>query len=422
MKLKFLIPAAAVVLLSGCNDEPVVYSKTEQIEISLSWWGNDVRNEYTIEAVNRFEELHPEIKVNCSYSEWSGYQSRYSTQMVSNTEADVMQINYAWIQEYSPNGDGYYNINKLSSIVDLTNFTGDELDYGIQDGKLNAVPIALNTQTMYINKTIYDNYSIPVPETWDDLFNAAEIMNGKAYPLSMTSKSSWFFIIAYAEQVTGKQFMTIDGKLNFNSDDIQIMLEFYKKLVEEKVIPQVEYFERLEIESGNYAGTVAWLSDASNYCDGAVENGYEIITADYPHTPDTTSGTGWYAKPATMYAVSKNTSYPEESALLLDFLLNSPEMSELQGTEKGIPLSTSFQNYLKENNMLEGMQYKAFTKMNEYSDTIAVISPYFENTDLIDEFRDGCNAVLYDKMNSADKAQELYNRFSEILSESGAAQ
>ncbi len=422
MKLKFLIPAAAMVLLSGCNNEPVVYSKTEQIEISLSWWGNDVRNEYTIEAVNRFEELHPEIKVNCSYSEWSGYQSRYSAQMVSNTEADVMQINYAWIQEYSPNGNGYYNINKLSSQIDLSNFTGDELDYGIQDGKLNAVPIALNTQTMYINKTIYDSYNIPVPETWDDLFKAAEIMNGEAYPLSMTSKSSWFFIIAYAEQVTGKQFMNIDGKLNFNSDDIQIMLEFYKKLVEEKVIPQVEYFERLEIETGNYAGTVAWLSDASNYCDGAVENGYEIITADYPHTADVPSGTGWYAKPATMYAVSKNTSYPEESAMLLDFLLNSPEMAELQGTEKGIPLSMSSQNYLKENNMLEGMQYKAFTKMNEYSDTIAVISPYFENTDLIDEFRDGCNAVLYDKVSSADKAQELYNRFSEILVESGAAQ
>ena len=207
--------------------------------------------------------------------------------------------------------------------------------------------------------------------------------------------------------------MTLDGKLNFTADDIRIMLDFYKQLINEKVMPQVECFDRLNIDSGQYGGCVAWLSDASGYCGTAEENGFEYIVEDYPVTDS--KELSWYAKPATMYAISRNTSYPEESAILLDFLLNSPEMAELQGIEKGIPLSNSAQEYLSENDMLTGLQYDAFLKMADYSESLSVISPYFENTDLIDEFRDGCNSVLYDKISSEEKAQELYSRFNEIL-------
>ncbi|MDD7184388.1 MAG: ABC transporter substrate-binding protein [Ruminococcus sp.] len=418
MKSKiFLIPLLCLSMLcSGCGDNAVITSQTQQTEISLSWWGNDTRNEYTIEAVKRFEKLHPEIKVICKYSEWSGYQARSNVQMVSNTEADVMQINYAWIQQYSPDGYGYYDISTLSDYIDLSNFSEEELSFGMQNGRLNAVPIALNTQSLYINKTVYEQYGLDIPKTWEDIFNASRVMKGEVYPLAMTAKSAWFYITAYAEQRVGKQFMTMDGRLNFSAQDIQIMLEFYCRLINEKVMPQVEYFDRLLIDTGEYAGSVAWLSDASNYCNNAVQNGYEFVVADYPVNETARTGDGWYAKPATMYAISKNTDYPEESALLLDFLLNSPEMAELQGVEKGIPISRKARSYLEENNMLTGMQYNAFLKMNEYSDRLAVVSPYFENTDLIDAFKEACNAVLYNKSDSKEKSVELYNTFNDILS------
>ena len=373
-----LIPVLCIPLLfSGCDDKAIITSNAEQVEISLSWWGNDERNEYTIEAVKLFEELHPGVSVKCNYSEWSGYQARSNVQMASNTEADVMQINYAWIQQYSPDGMGYYDINELSDYIDLSNFKQEELNYGMQNGKLNAVPIALNTQTVYLNKTVYDQYALDIPKTWDDLFNAAKVMKGEVYPISMTSKASWFYITAYAEQVSGKQILSKEGTLNFTPKEFQLMLDFYCRLIDEKVMPQVEYFDRLEMETGKYAGSVAWLSDALNYCERAMENGYEIIVGDYTAGADGKAGDGWYAKPATMYAISKNTDYPEESAMLLDFLMNSKEMAELQGIEKGIPLSISARSYLDETDMLSGLQYDAFIKFSEYSDDIAVVSPYF---------------------------------------------
>ena len=413
-KILLLSLSASMIFCTACEDDIMITPHQEQTEISLSWWGNDSRNEYTLKAVAEFEKLHPEIKVNCNYSEWSGYQTRHKIRMASNTETDVMQINYAWIQQYSPDGDGYYDLNKLKDILNLYNFSSDELDYGMQNGKLNAIPIALNTYTVYINKTIYESYGLDIPKTWDDLFHAADVMNGEVYPLGMNSKSAFFYIAAYAEQMTDKHFLKEDGTLNFNAHDLQIMLELYDEMIRKNLIPQVEYFDKLDIASGKYGGTVAWLSDAVGYCGNAVESGYEMVVADYTTDSGSEIGDGWYAKPATMYAISKNTEYPEESAILLDFLLNSSEMAALQGVEKGIPISSAARTYLSDNDLLGGMQYDAFLKMNEYSDKISIISPYFENESAISAFTDACNMVYYEKASAEDTSVQLYKNLLKI--------
>jgi oligogalacturonide transport system substrate-binding protein len=414
-KIALAAAAAAFCFCTACTGETSVNTQTEQTEISFSWWGNDVRNEYTIAAIKEFEKLYPNIKVKCRYSEWSGYQTRNNARMASNTESDVMQINYAWIEQYSPDGEGYYDLNTLSDYFDLSNFTEEDLSYGMQNGKLNAVPIALNTETVYINKTVYDSYGLDIPTSWDDFFDAAKAMNGECYPISMALKPAWFCCAAYAEQVSGSRLITSDGTLGFTADEIEIMLDFYCRLINENVMPQVEYYDKLEIDSGEYAGTVAWLSDASSSCDGAVENGYEIVVADYTSIDGSLSG--WYAKPATMYAISNDTEHPEESALLLNFLMNSPEMTELQGTEKGIPISSSARTYLEENDMLEGLQYDAFLKLNENSGEVEAISPYFENEELINAFNTACNDVLYEKTTSKKAAESLVKEFTDILNE-----
>ncbi|MDE6780873.1 MAG: extracellular solute-binding protein, partial [Ruminococcus sp.] len=250
-------------------------------------------------------------------------------------------------------------------------------------------------------------YGLDVPQTWDDLFKAAEVMKKDGiYPISGALKSIWLYIITYTEQITGNTFMTDDGKLNFNQDNLQIMLDFYVKLVREKVIPQVEYFERLDIDNGNYAGVIAWVSDAVNYCGNAIENGYEITAADYTADVPKNYGKGWYAKPATMYAVSKNTDHPQESAMLLDFLLNSEDMALLQGIEKGIPLSTAAREYLESEDVLTGIQYEASLKM-ESCTSMEKMNPFVENNTLIDMFAEACNLVLYEHSTSEEAAEKL---------------
>ncbi len=403
---KITAAVCAIVMLTGCS-KPLVTEQIQQTEITFSWWGNDARNKYTIAAIEQFEELHPEIRVRCSYSEWSGYEARNRLQMISATEADVMQINYGWLSQYSPDGLGYYDIYRLSA--DILQFSGDALRYGIIEKHLNAIPIAMNTQTVYINKTIYDSYGLEVPKTWDDLFHAASVMKkDNIYPMSAASKAMWLYLIAYAEQITGKSILNENGRLNFTKEDFKIMIEFYQKLTDEQVFPTIERYQRIELENEKYAGSVAWVSDAINYFGSAIENGREIVIADYTTIDGNQIGQGWYAKPATMYAVSRHTEHPDEAGLLLDFLMNSEEMATLQGIEKGIPLSTAAQNVLRQQDLLDNIQYEASQKMDTCS--LAELPTTLENTDLIDDFFSTCNDVMYDVVEIDIAVTDFYNK------------
>lgn len=391
-----VLACAAIALSSGCSGKTTMTSQKGQVDIEFSWWGNDARNKYTLKAVELFEEMHPEIRVKCSYSEWSGYETRNKVWMTSDTEADVMQINYGWLSDYSADGQGYYDLDQLSDVIDLTNFTKEQMNYGIRNGVLNALPIAMNSQTVYINKTLYYKYGLEIPQTWDDLFTAANAMKkDNIYPLSASSKSMWLYLIAYAEQSQGRKILGENGRFNFTSGDIAVMMDFYKKLVDNKVMPLVEHYERIKLDQEQYAGAVAWVSDAESYFSDTINNNRTIVAADQTTFTGKNPGEGWYAKPATMYAISKNTPHPKESGMLLDFLLNSKEMAELQGIEKGIPLSNSARKTLEEQGMLEGIQYEASQKMEEH--VLSELSPVLENGSLIDDFFAACTDYIYDK-------------------------
>ncbi len=394
---------------AGCTNKTTMTSQKSQVEIEFSWWGNDARNKYTLQAIDIFEDMHPEISVKCSYSEWSGYETRNKVWMNSDTEADVMQINYGWLSEYSSDGSGYYDLYQLGDKIDLTNFTNDQLNYGIRNGSLNALPIAMNAQSVYINKDLYQQYGLKVPRTWDELFAAASAMKKDGiYPLSASNKSMWLYLIAYAEQTQGRRILNEDGSLNFTSGDFSVMMEFYKQLVENKVMPLVEHYERIKLDQEEYAGAVAWVSDAESYFADTISKGSTIIAADQTSIDGKSAGEGWYAKPATMYAISKNTAHPQEAGMLLDFLLNSKEMAELQGIEKGIPLSHSARETLESEGMLGGIQYAASDKMEQ--NVIAQLSPVLENGDLIDDFFAACTDYIYDKTTLESASASFYRK------------
>lgn len=407
------LTAAVMLVQCGCAGKQIVRSQREQTVISLAWWGNDPRTEYTLQAVQIFQELHPDIKVNCNYSEWSGYEARNRIRMVSETESDVMQINVGWLDDFSEDGAGYYDLGKVADVLDLSEYPEDTLKYGTRNGVLNAIPIAMNTETVYINKTVFDSYGLGIPQTWDDFFAAADVLSKDGiYPLCGASKAIWLYTIAYAEQKTGRSFFDDKGAIAFTPKELQVMIEFYAEMVDRKVIPQIEDFKKVKVENGTCAGAVAWVSDAMNYFGTSIDRGDEIVAADYTAFSPADSGAGWYEKPATLYAMSKNTTHPKEAAMLLDFLLNDKDMALLQGVEKGIPISRKARSCLDEEGMLSGLQYEASVVMDNNT-KLREMSPLIENNTLINEFNDACNLVLYDKSTAEEAAQQLYDTYAE---------
>ena len=206
--------------------------------------------------------------------------------------------------------------------------------------------------------------------------------------------------------------MDENGAIAFTPDEFQVMIGFYTEMVGRKVIPKIEDFKKVNVENGTCAGAVAWVSDAINYFGKPIERGDEVIAADYTAFSPADSGAGWYKKPATLYAMSKNTAHPDEAALLLDYLLNNKEMALLQGVEKGIPISKSAKDYLDEAGKLRGLQYEASVVMDDNS-KLREMSPLIENADIISAFNEAANLVLYYKAAPEEAAQQLYDTCAE---------
>lgn len=417
MKKKILAALLGITMLlsmTGCGKDEITLAEEEDIiEINFSWWGTDTRHDYTMAAVEKFEELHPNIRVHMEYGEWSGYDRKNAVVMAANTEADVMQINFGWLNQYSPDGSRYYNLES-SDALDLSTFSSEILDYGRSNGVLNALPIALNSKVFLYNKELYESFGLSIPQTWDDFYNAAKKMSAKGvYPLDLDSTAAFMTSVAYVEQSTGKSFFDSDNKLNFGQAEVQAMLEFYLGLVNNKVVEYMGDRNDASYKEGTYACTVQWITNAEKYQKNLSEGlGQTTVVGPVPMLTGAKT-TGWYAKPASMYVISSNTEHPKEAALLLDFLVNSQEMAVLQGLEKGVPVSSSAKSALESAGMLNGIQIQAQDVVDKTETKI--MSPYYEKSGLQSAFKDALDSILYNNGVLETEAAKAYAAMKEAL-------
>ena len=386
----------------------------KETEIALSWWGNDGRHMYTMEGVDLFQKKHSEIKVNYRYGVWNGYEKRTKVWMESHNEADVMQINFAWLKEYSPDGQGFYDLRKLSDYIDLDNFTEEELGYGEINGVLNALPIAMNTHTFYYNQDLLDKYGCEVPTDWDDLFElGAKVKADGKYALGITKKQLFLLMIAYYEQTTNKKFFNEDGTLAINEAEMKDVLIYYRKMIDEHVLCPVNDFDRSKYMAGDIVGVMCWISDTKIYCDGMMETGAKVSRGMWPMA-DGAADSGWYVKPATMWAISADTLHPEEAAKLLNYLLNDPDMAVLQKTEKGVPVSNAAIKALSDQGLYETNEYKATQEMTEHQQELHLMIPIMENDSVLDAFKIGADEYLYDKQSVDECASAICKSIREL--------
>lgn len=95
---------------------------TDPITLTISWWGGDARQAAYEAACKAFTEKYPNITVECTYGPWNGWEEAQSTALAAGTAADVMQVNWNWLFQYSGKGQSFVNLNDYSDVLDLTQF------------------------------------------------------------------------------------------------------------------------------------------------------------------------------------------------------------------------------------------------------------------------------------------------------------
>ena len=348
-------------LLACCSFSamPLAHS-ADQVELRFAWWGGKARNQATLKALEAFEAKYPNIKVKAEYTGWDGFYSRLTTQINSNTEADVMQTNWNWLTLLPKTGDGFYDLNKLSQPIGLDQFSPEALASTTINGKVNAIPVSANVMLFYYNAATWKKAGVALPKTWDELLNAGPVFKEKlgdsAFPLILTDQDSLLLLNSYVYQ--GNQKPMVDEKtrkLGWDHADLVEAFTFYRKLVDAHTVPDAKTmasfgkgvaYEMKPWLNGEWGGVYNWnvlyTAESQNLKDPS-----DLVMGNYPMR-EGAKDAGQFHKTALMFSISKNTRHPQEAAMLINFLMSEKAGVEPVGLERGVPLSQSGEKILRD--------------------------------------------------------------------------
>ena len=99
----------------------------DNVTIKFTWWGNQTRHDYTQKKIlDKYTELHPNVKFEAIPAGWDGYFDKLSTQAASGSMPDIVQMDYLYLTTYANN----------NSIADLQPY--------VDDGTIDVSQIADN--------------------------------------------------------------------------------------------------------------------------------------------------------------------------------------------------------------------------------------------------------------------------------------
>ncbi|MGN0512990.1 MAG: ABC transporter substrate-binding protein [Lachnospiraceae bacterium] len=372
----------------------------EPCTLKFSWWGGDSRHGATLKAIEAFEKKYPGIKVEAVYGTWTGWEDSMATMFATKTAPDVNQINWNWLTSYSSDGSAFLDLNLVSGVLDLSQYSKEALNQCVVAGELQAVPASMTGRIFYWNKTTFDRAGIKIPTTLEELKASGETfktnLGDDYYPLVLGEYDRMILMVYYLESVYGKPWVE-NGKLQYSDDEIQKGLEFIQSLEDAHVTPSIKTIlgdgadsldKNPKWMNGTYAGIFEWDSSAGKF-SGALQDGQEFVVGDY--FTDMGNYKGGYSKVSLGFAISETCQHPKEAAMLLNFLLNEEEGTTLMASERGIPLSSAALETCKSKNLLNEIVAEANAKVLAW--VSYPLDPKFESAVL--KSKDG---VYYDVM------------------------
>lgn len=431
-KIFTLLMMGILVFVVGCGKKDTSTgggaSSTAPSEVTLrfSWWGGDERHEKTLEAIKLFESKNPGIKIKGEYAGWGGYYEKTMTQMAGGTAADIMQINHNWLDAFSKDGKGYYDLNQVADILNLeANYDKEDLDKTTVNGKLNAVPVGMTAKEFYYNADTFAKAGIEIPKTWEEIFEAGKLFKEKLgtgyYVMQANAEYTFQTMLYYMEQKTGKPFLNNDKRINYTEEELLEGMKFYQKLVDENVLVplpiklsagNVQLFEDPSWVDGKYAGVYEWDSSVEKY-QSTLKDGQKLVAGDFPTLDGGVKENAALVKVSLTFGLNKNVKYPKEAAKFLDFMLNDPEAAKILGLSRGIPSSKSAQKVLEAEGMLKGLSYEGYQKMQA--------NKGFGLPTLVEhaQFKELYNRVFeefgYNKITAEEAAKKILSEGNKIL-------
>lgn len=404
----------------------VSVKKEEPVSLRFMWWGSETRHKATVEALDIYKGIKPEVEVKTEYSGWDGYFDKLTTQLAANTGPDVVQMSYTNVAEYVARNqllplDEYVE----QGILDVTNLNEATLDMYRIDGKLYAIPAGVSTSLLFYNKDYFDMAGVEYPTedwTWNEYMEAARKLTMDTNGDGATDVwGTGNLIYPAGPDITFKKYLyERGGKLwsddlktvAFNSPEGLAAVDFIAGPLEEGIMPPLEITASNpqsvdDFQTGRVAMMITTSPSTQSYMSAELNFGIE-------RTPTGVEKDALWINPAMVYCITKDSKAPAEAASLIDFMVNNEEAGDILLLERGVPGNRVIRGRVAEKlSETEKMMFECIEKSvsddvaNEpfpagYMEIHTLMIREFENMmfgkythqELLDVVEDECNKIL----------------------------
>lgn len=356
--LQLFAGTAAAGLLAGCGTGGGSKNADGSVTLRFTWWGNDVRNKQTQQAIDAFQKEHPNIKIQAEPGVWSGYWDKLATQTAANDAPDVIQMDLAYIAEYGGRG-ALLDLSKQKDL-DTSGIDQPTLDAGQYGGKLYGISTGQNALGVFANVKLFQAAGVPLPDdttwTWDDFLKTAQAVAagaskggaanyGSSYGLTDSSLSIWL-------RQRGESLYTADGNTGFTVDGVASFLDFLKKLGDAKAAPPASVAQEdigaaveQTLAATNKTALSFWWTNQLGALTKATGSDIKILRM--PSQDGKAKDNGLFYKPSMYWSASSRSKHPAEAATFINYLVNSTDVAKVITTERGFSTSPAIQEAIK---------------------------------------------------------------------------
>ena len=279
--------SAVIVLLSFAGCENKSDAEKTQVVIWHTWNVEEGGTEHELKViVDEYNASQDDVEVILQSQPSEGYSDKVYNAVTNNVGPDIIIEFATTLPEYVEGGfladmGKYIDTEALSKR--LPKALMDE-SMGSTDGKLHIVPAHNTTPVLFYNKTIYDELSLKVPETWEQLEeNAEKIYKEKGIAGFAVDSYIDFAQILFMQ--TGATYIDTESfEVGFNNDACVDRVSWFVDNVNEKVF--ASDFSSGSIDGDFNAGLLGSFIGTSSYEPYITPDGFEYAAAPIPTTVD----------------------------------------------------------------------------------------------------------------------------------------
>ncbi|WNB87152.1 extracellular solute-binding protein [Cellulomonas sp. ATA003] len=428
---------AALLLTAACGQgeepaaEPEADGGTEAAaegpaEIRFVWWGNEERAALTNEAVDAFMAANPDITVETESVDFNSYFDRLATAVAAGDEPDVITMGGAYPREYGDRGV-LMDLEEVSEHLDLSTLDASALANGYFSDTQYGVPTGVNTFGLIVNPAVFEAAGVELPddETWDwDEFVdiATEISaNTPEGTYGVEDPTAPDALDLYANQHTGLGLYSPEGEIAIEAETVQNWFDMTTTLMEQGATPQASITAELAgqpapeqtlLGRGLAGMKFGWSNLLSAYSTAAGQDMIMLL----PPGESNHEGPGMWLQASQLWTISKNTEYPEASAKLLDFMVNSTEVADILGANRGIPANAEIREHLSTGlTPVQQTEYDFIERVGGHADGDFVVGPTgsTESVQILTRLND---QVLFGQLEPAAAAEQFVTELTAAVS------